>query len=467
MVKGQDGEFMFVHNVGGFDLVFKNENTSSSEANRFALNSDLTLKTKQSTLFWYDSTSTRWRAIQGGGGVGWPLSGTGALTGNVEITGSSTHSVSIGAAASYLVDFSVYAENQLLLSVSDGTSFSDYTITPNSIVVEVSDGTETTTWTMSSGTLLWSLGEDAFMQVSTQHATNNDVAKVLHLQRAYNGGAGANNIGARIQVDVESATNGSYVPMYIDHVLTNATLASADSRIDISGFSVGSLHRLLSIDKDATLILGGVSLGGNTRVIGVDGSGSGIQLVVRPKGDYFTIGSTLGLQLGESSNTGNTRSITAVGSGTDIDIILAPKASASVRIEASGSTGSISLVHTSAASFIRGGNSTLPFDVAGVTQSTKGANLRLFGGSGSGSGDNGGDVFISGGPSGGGSGVKGNIGINAYSLSNWQSMVGGVFIADVTTAPGGNPSGGGFFYVESGALKYRGSSGTVTTIAPA
>jgi hypothetical protein len=35
------------------------------------------------------------------------------------------------------------------------------------------------------------------------------------------------------------------------------------------------------------------------------------------------------------------------------------------------------------------------------------------------------------------------------------------------TAPGSNPTGGGYLYVESGALKYRGSSGTVTTIANA
>jgi hypothetical protein len=41
-----------------------------------------------------------------------------------------------------------------------------------------------------------------------------------------------------------------------------------------------------------------------------------------------------------------------------------------------------------------------------------------------------------------------------------------LFIAD-TTAPGANPTGGGYFFVESGALKYRGSSGTVTTIANA
>ncbi|WP_066795026.1 hypothetical protein [Sphingomonas soli] len=40
-------------------------------------------------------------------------------------------------------------------------------------------------------------------------------------------------------------------------------------------------------------------------------------------------------------------------------------------------------------------------------------------------------------------------------------------IANCTTAPTTNPTGGGVLYVEAGALKYRGSSGTVTTIAPA
>lgn len=34
-----------------------------------------------------------------------------------------------------------------------------------------------------------------------------------------------------------------------------------------------------------------------------------------------------------------------------------------------------------------------------------------------------------------------------------------------STAPSSNPSGGGYLYVESGALKYRGASGTITTIA--
>lgn len=42
-----------------------------------------------------------------------------------------------------------------------------------------------------------------------------------------------------------------------------------------------------------------------------------------------------------------------------------------------------------------------------------------------------------------------------------------LYMRNLTTAPTSNPSTGGFLYVESGALKYRGSSGTVTTIAAA
>jgi hypothetical protein len=42
-----------------------------------------------------------------------------------------------------------------------------------------------------------------------------------------------------------------------------------------------------------------------------------------------------------------------------------------------------------------------------------------------------------------------------------------MYIANASTVPASNPSGGGVLYVENGALKYRGSSGTVTTIANA
>lgn len=58
----------------------------------------------------------------------------------------------------------------------------------------------------------------------------------------------------------------------------------------------------------------------------------------------------------------------------------------------------------------------------------------------------------------------GNFGINGTSYGGGEKVV---FIANATTAPSTNPTSGGVLYVDSGALKYRGSSGTVTTIANA
>ena len=59
----------------------------------------------------------------------------------------------------------------------------------------------------------------------------------------------------------------------------------------------------------------------------------------------------------------------------------------------------------------------------------------------------------------------GNFGIR--TSSQFGAGRGVVAIANATVAPSVNPSNGGILYVEDGALKYRGSSGTVTVIAPA
>lgn len=56
----------------------------------------------------------------------------------------------------------------------------------------------------------------------------------------------------------------------------------------------------------------------------------------------------------------------------------------------------------------------------------------------------------------------GNIGMNG---SSFGSGIGVLFIANATTSPTVNPSGGGVLYTEAGALKYRGPGGTVTTLA--
>ena len=59
----------------------------------------------------------------------------------------------------------------------------------------------------------------------------------------------------------------------------------------------------------------------------------------------------------------------------------------------------------------------------------------------------------------------GNVGIR--TTSQFGSGKGVIAIANATAAPTGNPAAGGILYVEDGALKYRGSQGTVTVIAPA
>lgn len=58
----------------------------------------------------------------------------------------------------------------------------------------------------------------------------------------------------------------------------------------------------------------------------------------------------------------------------------------------------------------------------------------------------------------------GNIGIR--TSSQFGGGHGVMAIANASVAPSVNPAGGGILYVQDGALKYRGSNGTVTVIAP-
>lgn len=59
----------------------------------------------------------------------------------------------------------------------------------------------------------------------------------------------------------------------------------------------------------------------------------------------------------------------------------------------------------------------------------------------------------------------GMLGLGGTSYGNGTGAV--MFMANATANPSTNPTGGGVLYVDAGALKYRGSSGTVTTIAAA
>ena len=63
----------------------------------------------------------------------------------------------------------------------------------------------------------------------------------------------------------------------------------------------------------------------------------------------------------------------------------------------------------------------------------------------------------------------GNIGFG-FPEAHYEKFGGGkgvIVIANASVAPTRNIAGAGILYVENGALKYRGSNGTVTVIAPA
>jgi len=64
----------------------------------------------------------------------------------------------------------------------------------------------------------------------------------------------------------------------------------------------------------------------------------------------------------------------------------------------------------------------------------------------------------------------GNIGIGFKQAKDFKKFGEGqgvIAIANASVAPTVNLAGAGILYVEGGALKYRGSNGTVTVIAPA
>jgi hypothetical protein len=61
-----------------------------------------------------------------------------------------------------------------------------------------------------------------------------------------------------------------------------------------------------------------------------------------------------------------------------------------------------------------------------------------------------------------------HVGVNLrMNTTSVAAGVGVLAIANAGTVPSGTPTGGGVIYVEAGALKYKGSSGTVTQLAAA
>lgn len=90
-----------------------------------------------------------------------------------------------------------------------------------------------------------------------------------------------------------------------------------------------------------------------------------------------------------------------------------------------------------------------------------GADVRIAGGQGTGSGA-GGSLHLA-------VARAGSTGSSLNATADIVSLLqdGYLFVSNAGAVPGSNPTGGGYLYVEAGALKYRGSSGTITTLGAA
>lgn len=56
-----NGSILILTNIGSFALTLKNENASSTAANRLAIGADIGISPARTQILWYDTTSSRWR----------------------------------------------------------------------------------------------------------------------------------------------------------------------------------------------------------------------------------------------------------------------------------------------------------------------------------------------------------------------------------------------------------------------
>lgn len=83
-----DGTLLFIQNVGSYTITLKDESTSSSAANRFALTGDMALAPDSGVILQYVSASSRWRALSSPGGAGMnKVTGSGYLVMPAAATG--------------------------------------------------------------------------------------------------------------------------------------------------------------------------------------------------------------------------------------------------------------------------------------------------------------------------------------------------------------------------------------------
>ena len=242
-------------------------------------------------------------------------------------------------------------------------------------------------------------------------------------------GTPASSFGTRLLMQLQSSTTANRDAAAIDAVWTTSTDASRTSRIDFSTVrNGGALTRILSAEQDAfstAFFTVGPSNGGLS-TLQLGGGSNATQLQGGDNGGFIVWSRTSGAKDLASIQT-------TAADGTTAGLVTFNQ-----RIKNSSGANTHSAVKIRTTLNNTGGTTSVTiFDLDTTNTSLTGTTVTLA-----------------------------NIAYGGSPVLNISSA-GVCILSNTTAAPSTNPSGGGALYVESGALKYRGSSGTVTTIANA
>ena len=311
----------------------------------------------------------------------------------------------------------------------------------------------------------------AAQSVALSDAATNATSTLLTLGHN-SSGTPATNFAGRLLWQLQSSTTTNRDAAAIDAAWTTATDASRASALRFYTLTAaGALTEGMRLNGNGTLLLGNVAatVGSNTALYAEKTVGSSAEVINATILTNAAVSDVSGLSFyGYSRNTSGTSTnvhgalLSAVhdraGTVTNIGAVLA-------RLSVSaGAVTNLRGLNSDTLNISGGTVTNIKFvDVPALNVTGTGVVTNMYG------------LFVN-----NQAGASNNyaiytntgqvrIGDNLALFAN-GSYGGGdkvLYMANATTAPTTNPSGGGVLYVESGALKYRGSSGTVTTIANA
>lgn len=235
---GSDGAIYIIANVGSNNIVLIDESASSSAANRFALDGDLTLGADTSAIIYYDSTSSRWRLLSVGKTTG-GSSFTAASTTEV-LTGTDTTKGVTPDALAALWEQGSDVASAATISLGEGGYFN---ITGTTTITDIDLATDKAgrvvvlkfagalTLTHNASTLILPTGANittAAGDIAAFVSEGSDVVRCIYYSRA--SGAGL----------ISAPYDAQYVTLATNATLTNERVLTAGANITLTDAGAGS-----------------------------------------------------------------------------------------------------------------------------------------------------------------------------------------------------------------------------------